>query len=221
MTNDGLPNIKVTRIIRQHPFRTGKLPLNQKTRTKYENNKISFLESICGCRSCSRLRPTDEGTDDDNGYANIDWQYNFPLSNNFADKSSGWGMNFEGGYFLTDNFALGAFLNYHSNHEYFGRQTLPVGEGGSLNTDQQHTAFQLPFGLASRYVWNRGGAFQPYAGVKLGAEYAQLKSTFNVFEANKDTWGFYVSPEIGFNVYLGLMDRLAFRSLLQLRYEQR
>ena len=75
----------------------------------------------------------------DNGYANIDWQYNFPLSNNFADKSSGWGMNFEGGYFLTDNFALGAFLNYHSNHEYFGRQTLPVGEGGSLNTDQQHT----------------------------------------------------------------------------------
>lgn len=53
-------------------------------------------------------------------------------------------MNFEGGYFLTDNFALGAFLNYHSNHEYFGRQTLPVGEGGSLNTDQQHTAFQLP-----------------------------------------------------------------------------
>ncbi|WP_290092769.1 outer membrane beta-barrel protein, partial [uncultured Bacteroides sp.] len=100
-----------------------------------------------------------------------------------------------------DNFALGAFLNYHSNHEYFGRQTLPVGEGGSLNTDQQHTAFQLPFGLTSRYVWNRGGAFQPYAGVKLGAEYAQLKSTFNVFEANKNTWGFHVSPEIGFNVY--------------------
>lgn len=80
----------------------------------------------------------------DNGYANIDWQYNFPLSNSFADKSSGWGMSFEGGYFLTDNFALGAFLNYHSNHEYFGRQTLPTCNGGSLSTDQQHTLFQLP-----------------------------------------------------------------------------
>lgn len=143
----------------------------------------------------------------DNGYANIDWQYNFPLSNNFADKSSGWGMNFEGGYFLTDNFALGAFLNYHSNHEYFGRQTLPVGEGGSLNTDQQHTAFQLPFGLASRYVWNRGGAFQPYAGVKLGAEYAQLKSTFNVFEANKDTWVSMYLLKLVSMCILGLMDR--------------
>ena len=137
----------------------------------------------------------------DNGYANIDWQYNFPLSNNFADKSSGWGMNFEGGYFLSDNFALGGFLAYHSNNEYVGRQTLPVGEGGSLNTDQQHTVFQLPFGLASRYVWNRGGSFQPYFGVKVGAQYAQLKSTFNAFAAKDNTWGFYASPELGFNVY--------------------
>ncbi len=137
----------------------------------------------------------------DNGYANIDWQYNFPLSNNFADKSSGWGMNFEGGYFLTPNFALGGFLAYHSNHEYFGRQTLPVGEGGSLTTDQQHTVFQLPFGLASRYQWNRGGTFQPYLGVKLGTQYAQLKSDFNAFAAHTNTWGFYVSPEIGLNIY--------------------
>ena len=78
----------------------------------------------------------------DNGYANIDWQFNFPLSNHFADKASGWGMSFEGGYYVTPNIALGAFLAYHSNHEYFGRQTLPVGEGGSINTDQQHTLFR-------------------------------------------------------------------------------
>ena len=134
-------------------------------------------------------------------YFNVDWQFSAPISNNFSNKASGWGMNFEGGYFLTSNFALGGFLAYHSNHEYFSRQTLPVGESGSLNTDQQHTVFQLPFGLATRYAWNRGGAFQPYVGVKLGAQYAQLKSTFNAFETNKDTWGFYVSPEIGFNVY--------------------
>lgn len=90
----------------------------------------------------------------------------------------------------------------YSRHEsYFGRQTLPTCNGGSLSTDQQHTLFQLPFDLDSRYVWNRGGAFQLYAGVKLGAEYAKLKSTFSVFEGSDNTWGFYVSPEIGFNVY--------------------
>lgn len=137
----------------------------------------------------------------DNGYANIDWQFNFPMSNNFADKGSGWGMNFEGGYYVTPNMALGGFLSYHSNHEYFGRQTLPLTEGGSINTDQQHTLFQLPFGLATRYSWDRGGVFQPYVGVKIGAQYAQLKSAFNVFEAKDNTWGFYVSPEIGFSIY--------------------
>ena len=76
----------------------------------------------------------------DNGYANIDWQFNFPLNNHFADKGSGWGMNFEGGYFLTSNFALGGFLAYHSNHEYFSRQTLPVGTSGSLNTCLLYTS---------------------------------------------------------------------------------
>lgn len=137
----------------------------------------------------------------DNSYANIDWQYNFPLSNPFADKSSGWGMHLEGGRFLTDNLAVGAFLSYHSNHEYVGRRTLPTANGGSLNTDQQHTLFQLPFGLATRYVWNRGGSLQPYAGLKIGAEYARLKSAFSLLEARTNTWGFYFSPEIGLNLF--------------------
>ena len=85
----------------------------------------------------------------DNGYANIDWQFNAPLSNNFADKASGWGMNFEGGYFVTPNIGLGLFLNYHSNHEYVGRETfhfpiafrccctLPVESRWSLSTIRQ------------------------------------------------------------------------------------
>ena len=42
----------------------------------------------------------------ENYYANIDWQFNFPLGIDFADKASGWGMNFEGGYFITENFQL-------------------------------------------------------------------------------------------------------------------
>ena len=61
----------------------------------------------------------------DNGYANVDWQFNAPLKNHFADKASGWGMNFEGGYFVTPNLGLGLFMNYSSNHEYFPRATFP------------------------------------------------------------------------------------------------
>lgn len=137
----------------------------------------------------------------DSFYSNIDWQFNFPISNSFADKASGWGMNFEGGYYLTDNFAIGAFLAYHSNHKYIPRQTISLGDNSSINTDQQHTQFQLPFGVTGRYTFNREGMFQPYISVKAGPQYARLKSTFNVFENDDNTWGFYVSPEIGMNIF--------------------
>ena len=137
----------------------------------------------------------------DTFYSNIDWQFNFPISNSFADKASGWGMNFEGGYYLTGNFAVGAFLAYHSNHKYIPRQTISMGDNSSLNTDQQHTQFQLPFGVTGRYTFNREGMFQPYISVKAGPQYARLKSTFNAFENDDNTWGFYVSPEIGMNIF--------------------
>ena len=137
----------------------------------------------------------------DTFYTNIDWQFNFPISNSFADKASGWGMNFEGGYYLTENIAVGAFLAYHSNHKYIPRQTISMGDNSSLNTDQQHTQFQLPFGVAGRYTFNREGMFQPYISLKAGPQYARLKSTFNAFVNDDNTWGFYVSPEIGMNIF--------------------
>ncbi len=136
----------------------------------------------------------------DNGYASVDWKFNAPLGSDFANKASGWGMNFEGGYFLSDNIGLGLFLNYSSNHKYVGQQLLAVNNG-VLYTDQQHTTFQLPFGAAIRYQFNRGGVWQPYFAGKLGAEYAKYTSFYNVFESYQKTWGFYVSPEIGINVF--------------------
>lgn len=137
----------------------------------------------------------------DNCYANIDWQFNFPNSDKFVTKGSGWGMNFEGGYYLTENLSFGAFLAYHSNHKYIPRETISLPENGSLNTDQQHTLFQLPFGVSGRYTMNREGIFQPYFGLKLGPQYSKMKTDFNAFQETKDTWGFYLSPEIGVNIF--------------------
>ena len=136
----------------------------------------------------------------DNGYANIDWQFNVPLSNNFADKASGWGMNFEGGYYVLPDLSIGAFINYHTNNEYIPRQTLPINNSSALTTDQQHSVFQLPFGFATHYRFS-DGVFQPYIGLKLGANYTKMSSDFYIYEVKDDTWGFYVSPEIGVNIY--------------------
>ncbi len=137
----------------------------------------------------------------DNGFASVDWKFNIPLSNDFANKASGWGMNFEGGYFVTENVGIGLFLNYSSNHKYVAKQVLPISPTESLCTDQQHTIFQLPFGASVRYQFNRGGVWQPYVSAKLGASYAKFSSDYNVFESRDKTWGFYASPEIGLNVF--------------------
>ena len=94
-------------------------------------------------------------------YFNVDWQFNAPISNNFANKASGWGMNFEGGYYVLPDLSIGAFINYHTNNEYISRQTLPISNSAALTTDQQHSVFQLPFGFATHYRFS-DGACQPY-----------------------------------------------------------
>ena len=96
---------------------------------------------------------------------------------------------------------MGAFLAYHSNHKYIPRQNIILNEGATLNTDQQHTLFQLPFGATGRYTFNRGEVFQPYIAAKIGVQYAKLSSEFNVFENRDNTWGFYISPEVGINIF--------------------
>lgn len=133
-------------------------------------------------------------------YFNVDWQFNAPISNNFANKASGWGMNFEGGYYVLPDLSIGAFINYHTNNEYISRQTLPISNSAALTTDQQHSVFQLPFGFATHYRFS-DGACQPYIGLKLGANYTKMSSDFYIYEVKDNTWGFYVSPEVGVNIY--------------------
>lgn len=133
-------------------------------------------------------------------YFNVDWQFNIPLGNNFSNGASGWGMNFEGGYYVTNDIALGGFLSFHTNNEYFSRRTIHLNETLSMNSDQQHQMFTLPFGALIRYRLQEAD-FQPYASMKLGACYSQFSNYYYVFMSDQNSWGFFMSPEIGFNYY--------------------
>lgn len=131
----------------------------------------------------------------------VDWQMNAPLSTGFADKISGWGMNFEGAYDLSPRLLTGAFIAFHTNHKYIARQTLQLSPTESLTTDQQRSAFQLPFGAMLNYSLNAPSNFQPYIGAKVGAMYARNTTYFGTGGLYDKSWGFYVSPEIGFRIY--------------------
>ena len=129
-----------------------------------------------------------------NSYINIDWQMNVPLGNSFADKASGWGMNFEGGYRITPAVAVGPFVSYHTNLQNIDRQTLILNNGSALTTNQKHAVFQLPFGVTGRYSWCNNSVLQPYIGLKLGASYSEFSSYYYVIKPSDDAGGFYLPP---------------------------
>lgn len=153
-----------------------------------------------------------------NTYMNVDWQLNVPMGSSFADKTTGWGMNFEGGYFVTPEISVGAFISYHTNLQSIARQTLELGDGAALTTNQKHALFQLPFGVSGRYNWMPDSVFQPYAGLKLGASYAQMSSYYYIVKQYTDTWGFFMSPEIGVSIFPNPSYRLGFHVALYYNY---
>lgn len=130
----------------------------------------------------------------------IDWQLNAPIHTDFANKISGCGMNFEGNYAMAPHWNLGGFLNFHTNENYVGRQTITDGTA-SLTTDRQESAFQIPFGLTSAYWFTDYGCLRPYIGAKVGAMYAKNTTYLNTTGMADKPWGFYVSPELGMNIY--------------------
>lgn len=69
-------------------------------------------------------------------YFNVDWQFNVFISNNFVNKVSGWGMNFEGGYYVLLDLLIGVFINYYINNEYILCQILLISNLVVLIIDQ-------------------------------------------------------------------------------------
>lgn len=131
----------------------------------------------------------------------IDWQMNAPLSTDFADKLSGWGMNYELTYNITPRWDVGVFASFHTNHKYIGRQTLEISPTESLTTDQQRSAFQVPFGVMGAFNLSTNKHCQPYIGVKAGVMFARNTTYYASRGLYDKAWGFYVSPEIGLKIY--------------------
>lgn len=135
------------------------------------------------------------------GYFNVDWQFNIPVANEYANVGSGWGMSFEGGYYVIPQMSLGLYVSYHTNNKYIGEQLLHLSDTESFYADQQHSIYQVPFGLASRWRFIENGMFEPYIGVKLGAMYSRMESQTQVYTYYDKNWGFNVQPELGVTIY--------------------
>lgn len=136
-------------------------------------------------------------------FANANWQFNIPIDNSFTSRASGWGANFEGGYFITPKIGIGGFISYSTNHKYIPTETLMPATNSALTTNQQRSLFQLPFGVNMRYrFYPQSTICDPYVSFKLGASYVQQSSYISTYNVYDRSWGFYMSPEIGTNIWM-------------------
>ena len=94
-----------------------------------KTSKYPVLKTIALCVVLLAAARTGKAQIFPNSYINVDWQMGVPLGSSLADKASGWGMNFEGGYFITPAIAVGPFISYQTNLETITRQTLDLGNG--------------------------------------------------------------------------------------------
>lgn len=134
-------------------------------------------------------------------YFNIDWQFNAIVGNDYADTPTGWGMNFEGGYYVNSKLAVGLYASFHTANKHIGEELLQLNESSHLYTDQIHSVFQIPFGALLKYLFVEDTMFEPYVTAKIGTMFSRTSSTTQVWEFYEEKWGFNVQPEVGVTIY--------------------
>lgn len=133
-------------------------------------------------------------------YYQVGWQFDFPIHSDFSDKMNNLGLYLDAGYYLTPNISLGGFINLSTRSDYIPRQTFTEGTV-SVNTDQVRSFIQVPFGISFRYRFAWRSRWQPYISAKLGANYAETESEQQMSTYTDKSWGAYVSPELGINIF--------------------
>ena len=133
-------------------------------------------------------------------YVNGGWQFNGTIANDFVQNGQGYGAYIEGGYYLSPFIAVGGFASFGTNNDYIPKQTYQLPDGAAVTTDLDRSIYQVPFGATMRLRFMRT-EFQPYFATKIGAEYSTQSTYMSTFVNRNENWGFYISPEIGFNYY--------------------
>lgn len=126
------------------------------------------------------------------------WDVNIPMGDKFVDATSYAGGKMEFRKMVKHNLSIGLDLSWNSYYEYQPYQTYRVNESTDITTDLYRYNYTLPMAITGHYYFDTNSRiFQPYAGLGLGAVYAEQKLYVNIYELSGDNWGFLARPEIG------------------------
>jgi outer membrane protein W len=128
----------------------------------------------------------------------ISWEVAIPNNSNYVSKTSFTNGRLEYRHLYNDQFALGASIGWNSFNEKVDRQLYETPDGSNaVFTDVVRQVYKLPISFNGYYYFGASDTFRPYAGLGLGANYAQQEAYFNVFVVEDKNWGFLVRPELG------------------------
>lgn len=129
----------------------------------------------------------------------ICWEIGFPGNNkNFLSKTSLSGIKLDYRHFIKENLSVGIFADWNSYYQYFPSATYTnPDQTQAVTTDMYRYVYTFPFGANAHYYFNTGKIIKPFAGIAMGAQYAEQKLYYNVFVSQAKNWGFLVKPELG------------------------
>jgi outer membrane protein W len=132
-------------------------------------------------------------------FAYANWDFGFPVGNNFVSSFSGWGGNVGFSYFVQENLGVGLELGWNSYYQYASTKTYSNADG-AVTTDLYKYIFTLPITATVMHTFKAGKVVRPYVKLGLGAQFSQQNLYYNIYQTTNDDWGFVAIPEVGANL---------------------
>lgn len=144
-----------------------------------------------------------------NNLVGLSWEISVPTNNDFLTATSLAGGKLEYRKFLPAKpVSFGVSLSWNSYEQYIPTQTIQYDNGNkAITTDMDRVIYTVPVAALAHYYFNYGKPVMPYAGVGIGAQYAEQTIFYNIFESDDYNWGFLVRPELGLLVMPGRQNR--------------
>ena len=135
----------------------------------------------------------------------FNWQSSVPLGKpaEFIPSMGFNGANFNFGFFVTDNIAIGADFSWGYNQQTVDPEVYNIGDNCAVYAALYKTTQNIPMKAQFKYLFNPTGFVKVYAAAGLGAtsytEYIQIQE----YQFSDSSWGFLMSPEVGIYVPFG------------------
>lgn len=169
---------------------------------------LLLLAFISFSSTKSIAQDADEDYNYPGGFFNITWQSAIPLGglNDFLDKTTFNGINFEGVRFLEEHIAVGGEISSNYSYKRYDNATYSLDMDnveGALNGIQHRSVKLVPILVKGYYYFMSKGTVKPYVALGAGLGYMKNELTIGMYHLEENNWGFSSSAEAGANIMFG------------------